>query len=697
MTNGAPVALAIGERDSVVIDFGRNTLAEHLGWMLVSLIVVYWGLQVWTGSDLYEQFSLAACVLVLAGLFSCVAVWTLKGRAARVHRSCLIALWALGFIGYGLLFITHQPGFGTDEMAFNQRAAELLLKGINPYTASLAGSLDRFMVPEQYHTWLLSGGEVARLSYPALSFLVYLPALALGAGFQTGFFINIAAWITTVVLLYLMLPEWLRWAAPLLGTLTNYVDFTVGGVTDMVFLPFLLVAVWRWDRYGDSTERSVARWIGPCALGLAMSVKQTPWFVFPLLLIGVAFEARARATRDWWRLPLRYGGTVIGVFSLVNLPFIIWNLPAFVHGMLVPLIEPTVPAGQGIISLALFQHMGGQLAAFKLAGIVAVALLIGTWTVGYRRLKPVLLPLVAIVFFWSTRSFASYLIDLLPAALIAGVSVRSAPDSATLGRWRMPARGAVGALGLALAGCVAVALASPQPLRLHIVGLTSTGQLQTVREITARVTNTTNRALTPVFSVMSGAYLSRAWTPRGTATVPAKHSALITLIAPNQQAMPSLDGGWILVAFSRDPDSLSTSPTMPASTDRLSLIPTTINRQVPNGQPVNLDVQLRNQLGYPQHKAGVPVLMGQIIYGQDGSLAGEAQINGDATGQSPVRAVTDAQGVAHFQIRGEVTQDAPVFFQAWISSPTQPPHAYSQQLSIQFVSPSNGGASDEHL
>jgi uncharacterized membrane protein len=691
VTCSAPATPVVHEGEPVLITTGRDHLAEHIGWMLASLTVVYWGLRLWTGSALYQPISALACVLLLAGLASCVASWTLKGRAARIHRTCLIGLWIVGFMGYGLLYITWQPGYGTDEIAFNQRAAELLLKGLNPYTASLANSLDAFMVPEQYHTWLLNGHEVARLSYPALSFLVYLPALALGTGFQTAFVVNVVAWITTVVLLYFMLPWRLRWAAPLLGTLTNYVDFTVGGVTDMVFLPFLLIAVWRWDRYGDPTERSVARWIGPFALGMAMSVKQTPWFVLPLLLIGIALEARARAPGGWWRLPVRYGAIAAGTFGLINLPFIIWNPGAFMHGILVPLIEQTVPAGQGVISLALFQHMGGQLEAFKLAGIAAMALLIGVWTVGYRQLKPVLLPLVAIVFFWSTRSFASYLIDLLPAALIAGTSVRTAPVTATLGSWQTTMRILVGALGVALAGCVAVALASPQPLKLYIVGIRSTGQLQSVREITAKVTNTTNQDVTPVFSVISGAYLSRAWIPQGTATVRAKRTALITLIAPNQQAMPSLEGGWVLIAFSRHPDAMSTSRIMPSSNDRLSLLPSTVNRPVPIGQTVNLDVQLRNQLGYPQAKAGVPVLMGQVVYGQDGILAGEAQINDHATGRTPVGTVTDTQGVAHFQIRGEAAQDAPVFFQAWIGSETQPPHAYSQQLSIQFVSPPTVG------
>ena len=78
--------------------------------------------------------------------------------------------------------------------------------------------------------------------------------------------------------------------------------FSDGG-TDALFLPFLVVAVWRWDRFGTGKGAGIAPWIGPVALGVACAVKQTPWFCLPLLLLGLGLEARRRGDRAW-RVPV---------------------------------------------------------------------------------------------------------------------------------------------------------------------------------------------------------------------------------------------------------------------------------------------------------------------------------------------------------------------------------------------------------
>ena len=79
---------------------------------------------------------------------------------------------------WAYLEVLRQPAYGTDEVAFDQYAAELLRHGMNPYAHSVLPALQRFLVPPIYHTYLLNGSEVDRFSYPALSFLFYIPALS---------------------------------------------------------------------------------------------------------------------------------------------------------------------------------------------------------------------------------------------------------------------------------------------------------------------------------------------------------------------------------------------------------------------------------------------------------------------------------------------------------------------------------------
>ena len=51
--------------------------------------------------------------------------------------------------------IHNAPGYGTDELAFNQYAAQLASHGINPYTHSMAPSFSRFNVSPDGYTYTL--------------------------------------------------------------------------------------------------------------------------------------------------------------------------------------------------------------------------------------------------------------------------------------------------------------------------------------------------------------------------------------------------------------------------------------------------------------------------------------------------------------------------------------------------------------
>ena len=333
---------------------------------------------------------------------------------------------------WGYLQVLRSPAYGTDAIAFDQYAAELFRSGINPYMQSLLPSLQQFHVPPIYHTYLLDGGEVDGLSYPALSFFAYLPALWLGVRAQAAVFTDLAFWVGAFLLLWRLLPRQVAWTAGLTLGLVTYANFVVGGVTDALFLPFVFLALWRWDQYADLDASVLARWLPPVALGLAVSVKQTTWFLVPFLLIALAHESRLHGTRAALMKPLRYLTTVFAVFAVINLPFAVWSPSAWLHGITLPLTSPIVPGGQGIINMSLFERLGGNLDDYRMAGSLAVITALAAFALYYGRLKRAWFPLVALIFFWPTRSFASYLIDLLPAAILAATTVRSAPAIASL-------------------------------------------------------------------------------------------------------------------------------------------------------------------------------------------------------------------------------------------------------------------------
>ena len=278
-------------------DGGRSRvvdLAYPVGWTLAAIGVLHvaWNieLEAVVSPGVRALFSL----VVLAALGSIAATWTTRGRAARVNHFVLLGLWALAFAAASYVAARNAGGM-TDQLALNQRGAELLLQGVNPYGHALIGGYSPLPLIPGDMTPLIGGGRVSELSYPALSFLTIVPARLLGFGFWSGAVTDIVAWIVTVCLMFWLLPRRVRWASLVLGAAPAFLALDSGGTTDFVFVPLLVVAAWRWDRFADPREKSPARWIGPIAMGLAMSVKQTPWLVLPFLLVGLLAESGAVA------------------------------------------------------------------------------------------------------------------------------------------------------------------------------------------------------------------------------------------------------------------------------------------------------------------------------------------------------------------------------------------------------------------
>ncbi len=221
-----------------------------MGWTLVAVIVGLTSIQAWVGSDTVPGANLVSVLLILGSLVAIWRIWTRsEGLMWWEELGLLVALMvAISFFA-AQVWIT-QPSYGTDAVAFDQYAGWLVLHGLNPYTRSLAPSLAQFHVPAIFHTYRLDGTAVTSLSYPAGSFLLYLPLLAFGIHTQAANIVDMAFWFASGVLLWRMLPRETRWAAGLIMSAFVYLSFVIGGVTSSIYLPFVLLAVWRWDRYG---------------------------------------------------------------------------------------------------------------------------------------------------------------------------------------------------------------------------------------------------------------------------------------------------------------------------------------------------------------------------------------------------------------------------------------------------------------
>ena len=218
---------------------------------LAGVAVLTWSFRLSGYLTFAPWLAIAVTALGLAGLLAVVAAW-LPGsvlderRQRRIGWGLLVAaLVALALWSYFQVFIA--PDYGTDEIAFDQYAAQLALHGINPYLHSMAAAFPLFHVSPNGYSFLLNGKPITMLSYPALSFEVYLPLLALGVKVQAAVWVDVAAWALSGIILYAVLPKRLAPLAIIVLSLDLYIGYAVGGVTDFLFVPMLVGAAVGWD------------------------------------------------------------------------------------------------------------------------------------------------------------------------------------------------------------------------------------------------------------------------------------------------------------------------------------------------------------------------------------------------------------------------------------------------------------------
>jgi hypothetical protein len=508
-----------------------------------------------------------APLMIISGLVGVASCWLV-----RSPRSPLFQRVTLGAVIVTALFpqsieISTRLFYANDSAAFDQVAANALVHGADPYVASMSGVGHLLNVPTRFWTYTVDGGHVTHFSYPAGSFLLSLPATAFGVHMAVDW-TALAAWLVTIVLVFTLVPASLRWLAALLGLTPFFLGSFTSGGTDAMFLPFLVLAVWRWDRFGRSNEAGLARWIGPIALGAACAIKQTPWFAVPLLVTGILLEAR-RSGRAPTRLCLRYLLTVLVVFAAVNIPFFIWHPRAWLHGTLIPLTGGLVADGQGLVTLATHGLTGGvNLTMLSLAGTLAMVGVVAGFVAWYPQLKRIWPLLLTIPFFFSPRSLSSYLVDLFPVALVAALSVDGVPRDASEDRtaWRDVLRRP--SVLVVVASCIGVVISSLMafsgpPLQLSVRSVITSDAGTELDAVTVSVVNRTPDRLVPHFFVNSATSQNYDgfWTvsKHGLAALGPHDSETITLYPPARTAAPRRGARWLVEAYTPDPTWLSTS------------------------------------------------------------------------------------------------------------------------------------------
>ncbi|HEY1829552.1 MAG TPA: hypothetical protein VGG38_04835 [Acidimicrobiales bacterium] len=692
-----------------------GTTSGRWWWTLTGITLIVWALQISTGVSTLAWVSVFVVAFAALGLLTVVASlsrlrvsvagssggvmrwWQASGRSmfAAIAPWVIAIAIVLAFVIWSFLQVRGDPSYSTDEVAFDQYAATLALHGSNPYTHSMEPAFAAYHLSPNGATFRLDGSTVTSLSYPALSFELYLPFLALGWTTQTAVALNVVSWAVAILLLFGMLPRHIRASALVLGSLSTFIGYAVGGITDALYVPFLLGAAYYLDR--SLSQRGRASWISPVLFGVAMAIKQTPWLILPFVLIAVAGESRIRHGRWGFDAAARYLAIALGVFALPNLPYAVAAPRQWFDGVMTPFLSHTVPAGQGLIGLSLFVHIGGgSLFAYSLATLVVLVALAAVYAASYPLLSAWTFVIPSLALFFAARSFGSYLVMLTPIGFLAAARHFGSWDedgpsqpAPTIKVWRSWPVVALASM-LAVTAVVAFALTSTPPLDVTISSIRTTGQLATVERIGVTVRNQSDRPLTPAFTVETAGVISAFWRVLNRETpVQPGHVGHYTLLSPNVAAQPAVSGGFSVTAFTSGPDTVSSSDVFLPSTWHVALVPDAVSRPVPVGAPVTIRAEILDTLNRRVDVSQVPIYLGQVIYDQHGLINSSAVINGSVAGHTPVSAITNSKGVATFVIRGTQLANDPVYFEANLVNFSQfYPYGYSDILLIRIGSSS---------
>lgn len=330
-----------------------------------------------------DLFAIAAAVL-----FPVLAV----ARLRPALRDALATGLALAIVALaGAVLITGQ-GYQVDAVVAQHRATELFLQGENPYRSlDVIAALREFGLDPALGTDLEDGTQVHSLSYPALSFLVPAPFMALGITDVRVVYLGEILLLIPV----LLRPIKLHWrplvAAVVVGS-AIITRQTIGAGVDPTYALLLVLAV-TFIRH---------RTASPILIGLAAASRQPAWFFIPFYLLETW-------RRDGGREALRRGAIVAAAAIIPNLPFFFDAPGAFLAGVSGPMLQALEPYGVGLVRFGL----EGLLPLWPriVYGLLSVAVLSGFLALLWRRARTLpngFMVFPSLVLWFSWRSAQNY-------------------------------------------------------------------------------------------------------------------------------------------------------------------------------------------------------------------------------------------------------------------------------------------------
>ena len=364
-----------------------------------------------------DFFILALPVLILPFLIR----YDLKNRVnskAVPFFFFLSVIGALGFLLY--MFYSTAPPFPTDESVFDMYAAHLFLLGKNPYNPALmSNGFNFYNFPFRAFdpiTPLTTGGYVDILTYPALSFLVFIPAVILKL---KASIIMLPALLAPVFIVWYRAwsrKEWLRSSYAILPfvSLLLYTYQGASADTDALWASLLMLSYMALPRNKTSG----------ILFGLSLSVKQVPFIAAPFLLYFIYKEYGAAKTVAWM-------ATAAAAFFIINGYFILQNPGYWLSSMVANEFAPLIGIGFGVPQMSFSGVFQIPEIYYALIMMDLLLALLALYAVKYKEMKHALFVFPILIFLFNYRLFPQYLFYWMIISIIPMLDSMASKTSST--------------------------------------------------------------------------------------------------------------------------------------------------------------------------------------------------------------------------------------------------------------------------
>jgi len=518
---------------------GASRVILRLGLLALASWLLWVGFRIFPASSTRLIWLPVVFGVYLAALASALAAGRLRRQDHRRARAWILVATLAGVVAWFAVEVTvYHPRYRTDTMALSHIAAAEMLRGRNPYTlesATVVQEVERLGIPRSLLTRTMDGTPFTGVvAYPALHFLVFVPALAAG--------VRDLRWVVLAFELLALVVLW-RWTprrfqplvfVPFLVNPDLLVIFT-SGLTDWLWVtPMMLTAV-------SLTRGRIS--LAGVAYGCAAAVKPLPWIALPFLLIWLVKSRPLQAPPlGTARLFL---GTAVVTFAAINAPFIMLDADAWARSVATPFLAPLMLDGHGLSALSKMGLVPDSRLLYGALTAGAGTIVVGVYWAFFPRLRDALWVLPAMVMWVSYRSFHNYVLYWIPPAFLwLMLQMQTLPDrtpaagaqaTLTAGRW---GRG-FGWIGVSLVvlfvtftAAIATVKSSSGPIGLRVLAVSARVDPRIIDAITVEVTNRTAVSIEPTFTVIRAGQSVTWRVEEGPRVLGAEARAVYGIVAP---------------------------------------------------------------------------------------------------------------------------------------------------------------------